>query len=161
LATKKIRCLGCGAPTPAAHKLDAPNAYPIDSISDATSASQSLPVGLSTCSPKTTEGWHWLMRWWNAGHRCRSSANPEPLPAELKGWHGQDPVHTGRSFGHPASCRARLHPPMPAKKWHWVNPVSSLGTTSSMDRSSTIPSGMCPRLMSSRSQAAAFASCSL
>ena len=51
---------------------------------------------LATCSPKTIAGRHSLMRWCQAGHRCRSSANPPPLPAALKGWHGHDPVHTER-----------------------------------------------------------------
>ena len=42
------------------------------------------------------------MSQWKAGQRCRSSANPPPLPAALKGWQGQLPVQTGRSSGHPA-----------------------------------------------------------
>jgi hypothetical protein len=61
------------------------------------------------------------MRWKNAGHRCRSSSNPPPLPAALKGWQGQLPVQTGdRSSGHPARASAWLQTPMPAKKWHWT-----------------------------------------
>ena len=61
---------------------------------------------------------HSWMRWFQWGHKCRSSEVPARLPAPLKGWHGHDPVQTGRSSAHPALRRARLQMPIPAKKWH-------------------------------------------
>ena len=81
--------------------------------------------------------------------------NPAWRPAAENGWHGQLPVQTGLSSGHPASLRALDHPPIPAKKWHWVYPPISAGLTSCMSRSSTSPGAMCPPFTSSRSHAAA------
>ena len=109
----------------------------------------------ATCSPKTIGGLHsWINRN-QAGHRCRSSPIPPPLPADEKGWQGQLPVQTGLESSHPTPRKAADQIPMPAKKWHWVNPRRSEGRTSSMLRSSTSPSAMRSQAMRLRSHSAA------
>ena len=81
-----------------------------------TRSSHARPAGPSTCSPKMTSGRCCSMSQNQAGHKCRSSANPPPLPAALKGWHGHEPVQTRRLSGQPAALRAALQTPIPAKK---------------------------------------------
>lgn len=106
LATHQSLCRMCGAPTPAAHRSAPALEYSIASRSANTPASQFLPALLATCSPKTVGGWHWRMSSAKTGQRCRSSSVPSPFPATENGWHGHEPDHTGRSEGHPASCKA-------------------------------------------------------
>ena len=61
--THHSRCLICGAPTPAAQRSTDPLAYPVASKSACTRSSQARPSLDATCSPRTTSGRHWLMRW--------------------------------------------------------------------------------------------------
>lgn len=160
-ATHHNLCLMCGAPAPAAHKSAAPTPYPIASRSARTPASHSRPSFDVTCSPNTTGGAHSPMSRWNSGHRCRSSLVPPRLPAQEKGWQGQEPVQTCWSSGHPASLSASGHPPIPAKKWQAVKPRRSVAETSRIDRSSTSPSGRCPAAMRLRSHWQQYGSSSL
>jgi hypothetical protein len=53
------------------------------------------------------------------GQRCRASSTPPFLPADEKGWQGQESVQTGRSSRQRARRSASDHVPIPAKKWHW------------------------------------------
>ena len=60
-ATQNNRCRMCGAPTLAAHRSAAPQAYPKSSKSARTPANHSRPAALVTCSPKTVAGRHLAM----------------------------------------------------------------------------------------------------
>ena len=179
----------CGAPCAAAHRSEAPTAYEQISSEPRTPASQHRPSGLSTCSPKTTGGLRWATSRHISGHRCRSSAShacPQALhiawpvrrghqtrcglsqdgqtwrlPADENGGHGQLPVQTGRSSGHPASRRLSDQTPIPANRWICVKSRRSSGCTSRISRSSTSPSVIRPADMRLRSHCAAKGSCSL
>ena len=118
-------------------------------------------AALATCSPKTRSGRQDATSRRKAGARWRSSSCPLHCPAWLKGWQGGEPVQTDRSPATPARRSAQGQPPIPAKKWHWVKPRRSAGSTSRMDRSSTSPAGSRPAASSSRSQAQAAGSASL
>ena len=162
-ASQYSRCLRCGAPNPAAQVSAAPTAYPSPSRSADTRSNHSRPPRELTCSPRTgtAGGLPASNNAKNTGQRWRLSSTPSRFPAVEKGWQGREAVQTGLSSSQPPLLRARLQAPIPAKKWHCVNPRTSCDVASSTPRSSTTPSAISPVRTSSRSHAAAAGSFSL
>ena len=180
----------CGALTEQAGRLAAPTAYPQISNEPRTPGNHaSRAWRLATCSPTILEGRRSATRRQTSGQRWRPSANHAwrqsahiakparrghqtrfPLahsgqnsffPATENGGHGADALHQSGHPSTPAIIPASPHPEIPAKKWHCPKPRKSSDRTSTIERSSTSPSGINLRLMSSRSHAAQNGSTSL
>ncbi len=71
-------------------------------------------------------------------------SSPAPLPADDTSWHGNPPVTSDHSGGHPARAKPRGEPPIPQNRWTWLCGASVAASRSRTSATSTRPAGNRP-----------------